>query len=280
MKSIKLISCFIVMLTLVTACKTKVNMSAPVAEKKPKELTIHGDTRIDNYYWLNERENPEVISYLEAENAYREAEMADTKEFQEKLYEEMVGRIKQQDESVPYKENGYYYYVRFNEGEEYPVYCRKKDNLEAPEEVMLNVNEMAKGYAYYMVTGLSVSPDNKLLAFGVDTLSRRKYTICFKNLETGEMLADQIPLTGGGPVWAADNETVFYARKDEVTLRQSVIFSHQLGKDPEKDKTVYEEKDETFGTFVYKSKSDKYIFIGSYSTLTSEYRFIPADQPK
>jgi len=279
MKLIKPTSFFLVMGILVSACKTNVNMNAPVAEKKAKELTIHGDTRVDNYYWLNERENPEVIKYLEEENAYREELMADTKDFQEDLYNEMVGRIKQQDESVPYKDNGYYYYVRYNEGEEYPVYCRKKDNLDAPEEIMLNVNELAKGYSFYMIGGMSVSPDNKLLAYGVDTVSRRKYTVYVKNLETGELLQDQIPLTSGGATWAADNKTLFYSRKDEVTLRQSVIFTHVLGTDPESDRLIYEEKDETFQTFVYKSKSRKYIFIGCTSTLTSEYRFIPADKP-
>jgi len=279
MKAIKSFCLILGIGVLVTACKTDVNMNAPRAEKKAKELTIHGDTRVDNYYWLNERENPEVISYLEAENAYREEVMADTKGFQEDLYNEMIGRIKQQDESVPYKDNGYYYYVRYNEGEEYPVYCRKKDNLDAPEEVMLNANELAKGHSFYMIGGMSVSPDNKLLAYGVDTVSRRKYTVYVKNLETGELLADQIPLTSGGAVWAEDNSTLFYSRKDEVTLRQSVIYTHKLGADAQNDKLIYEEKDETFQTFVYKSKSRKYIFIGSSSTLTSEYRFIPADKP-
>jgi len=176
----------------------KMTIAAPVAAKIPKELTIHGDTRTDDYYWLNDRENPEVIAYLNAENAYQEAVMADTKDFQEKLFQEMKGRIKEDDESVPYKDNGYFYLTRYEEGNEYPIYSRKKDNLQAPEEVMLNVNDLAKGYSFFNVAGQSVSPSNELLAYGEDTLSRRIYTIRFKNLKTGEMLADEIPNTTGG----------------------------------------------------------------------------------
>jgi len=194
-------------------------MEAPVAAKKPKELTIHGDTRIDNYYWLKERENPDVIAYLEAENAYRESVMKDTEGFQNDLFDEIVGRIKQTDESVPYRKNGYYYYTRYEEGKEYPVYCRKKGSTEAGEEILANVNEMAEGYAYYQVGGMSVSPDNRYLAIGIDTVSRRKYTIYIKDLETGKMLNDQIPVTTGGAAWANDSKTLFYTQKDEETLR-------------------------------------------------------------
>jgi oligopeptidase B len=254
-------------------------MQAPVAAKKPKELTIHGDTRIDNYYWLRERENPEVIAHLEAENAYRELLMKETEPLQEKIFDEMVGRIKQDDSSVPYLDNGYYYYTRYEEGKEYPVYCRKKGSLEADEEVLADVNKMAEGYEYYHVGGLSVSPDNRYLAMGIDTVSRRMYTIRIKDLTTGEMLDDQIPLTTGGSTWAGDSKTLFYTLKDDQTLRSKAIYRHTRGSDSTGDLLVYEEKDETFGTYVFKSKSKKYIIIGSSSTLTNEYRFLPADHP-
>ena len=264
----------------VQSCKTSVSMEAPVADKKPKELTIHGDTRIDNYYWLRERENPEVIAYLEAENAYRESVMKGTEQFQEDLYQEIVGRIKQDDESVPYKENGYYYYTRYEEGGEYPIFCRKKESLDAAEEIMADVNEMAKGYDYYQVGGLSVSPDNRYLAMGIDTVSRRKYTIYIKDLETGDMLEDRIPLTTGGSTWAADSRTLFYTQKDDETLRSKAIWRHARGTDANSDVQVYEETDDTFSTAVYKTKSRKYLVIGNYSTLTSEFRFLPADDPE
>ena len=261
------------------ACNNQTDMNPPIAEKKPHELTIHGDTRIDNYYWLRERENPRVIAYLEDENAYREAVMKETENLQEELYEEIVGRIKQTDQSVPYRKNGYYYYTRYEEGKEYPIHCRKKGSMEAEEEIMLNVNEMAEGHAYYSVTGLSMSTNNRYLTFGVDTVSRRKYTLHVKDLQTGEILADQVPLTTGGSTWANDNQTIFYTTKDEQTLRSDAIHKHVLGTPVEKDELVYREEDETFGTFVYKTKSEKYIVIGSASTLTNEYRVMEADQP-
>jgi oligopeptidase B len=255
-------------------------MNPPIAEKKPKELTIHGDTRIDNYYWLRERENPEVIAYLEAENTYREAVMKNTEALQEQLYDEIVGRIKQTDESVPYKKNGYYYYTRYEEGKEYPVYCRKKGTLEAEEEILLNVNEMAAGYAYYSVSGLSVSTNNRYLAYGVDTVSRRNYTLYVKDLETGNILSDEIPVTTGTSVWANDNKTIFYTRKDEQTLRSMAIHSHVMGTPASGDVLVFSEDDETFSTYVYKTKSEQYIVIGSGSTMTSEIRVLDADKPE
>jgi len=254
-------------------------MEAPVAKKIPTELTNHGHTRIDNYFWLNNREDPEVIGYLEAENAYRESMMKGTEKFQDALYKEMIGRIRQTDMSVPYLDNGYYYYVRYEEGREYPIYCRKKGTLEAEEEIMLNVNEMAQGYEYFQVTGLQVSPDNRYLSYGVDTLSRRKYIIHIKDLETGEILSDRIPVTSGGAYWANDNRTLFYTKKDDETLRSFAIYRHITGTSNGSDQLIFEEKDETFSTFVYKSKSKKYIIIGSSSTLTSEYRFLDADNP-
>jgi oligopeptidase B len=251
----------------------------PIAEIISKELTIHDHTRVDNYYWLNQRENPKVIAYLEAENAYKDAVLKHTEGLQKKLYDEIVGRIKKTDMSVPYKENGYYYYTRYEEESEYPIYCRKEGDLEADEEILLNVNEMAKGYDYYSVAGHTVSPNNTLIAFGVDTVSRRKYTIYFKDLTTGELLPDQIPITSGRAIWANDNKTVFYALKDEVTLRSYKIMKHVLGTDVSEDQFVYEEKDDTFSTYVYKTRSKKFIIIASSQTLSDEYRFLDADTP-
>ncbi|WP_343701650.1 S9 family peptidase [Chitinophaga sp.] len=268
------------------ACNTaakkqeKMNVTPPVAEKIRHEFpAIHGDVRVDEYYWLKDRDNPKVIAYLQAENKYTDTMLSPVKEFREKLYEELKGRIKEKDESVPYFLNGYVYYTRYEEGKEYPLYCRKKGNESAPEEVMLNVNDMAKGYAYYNVVGLNVSPDNKMVAYGVDTVSRRKYTIHIKNLETGELLPDAIANTTGGSTWANDNKTLFYTRKNDSTLRSESISKHLLGADPKTDKIVFFEKDDTYSTWVYKSKSRKYIIIGSGSTLSSEYRYLDADQP-
>jgi len=220
------------------------------------------------------------MAYLMAENEYKDAVMKHTQSFQKKLYDEIVGRIKKTDMSVPSKESGYYYYSRYEEGGEYPIYCRKKGSMEAEEEILLNVNEMAKGHAYYSVAGFSVSTNNNLIAFGVDTVSRRKYTIHFKNLKTGEILLDKIPTTSGRAAWANDNKTVFYTLKDEETLRSYKIMRHVLGTDPSSDKEVFEEKDVTFSTYVYKSKSKKYLIIGSSHTLSDEYRFLDADNPE
>ncbi|MEM1319488.1 MAG: S9 family peptidase [Bacteroidota bacterium] len=254
------------------------DLSPPQAKKVKKELTIHDDTRVDNYYWLNDREDQEVINYLESENDYTKGMLKHTEAFQEKLYDEIVGRIKKDDDSVPYKDNGYYYLNRYEEGKEYPIYLRRKDENGAEEKVMIDVNQLAEGFEYYRAVGLRVSPNNKILAYGVDTLSRRIYTIRFKNLETGEMLEDQIPNTTGGAVWAADNKTIFYSVKDKA-LRSYKIFKHKLGTDAAADEEIFHEADETFGTFVYKTKSKKYIVIGSYQTVSSEYRILEADNP-
>jgi oligopeptidase B len=263
-----------------TSCKKTHSMEAPVAAKKPTELTIHGHTRIDNYYWLRERENPEVIAYLKAENAYREKMMKHTRRFEKDLYEEIIGRIKQDDRSVPYRLNGYYYYTRYEEGKEYPFHCRKKGSLEAPEEIMVDVNEMAEGHDYFQLVGLSVSPDNRYLSMGIDTVSRRKYTLRIKDLETGAMLDDEIPLTTGSSAWAADSRTLFYTLKDDETLRSKAVCRHVMHTSSEEDVTVFEEQDETFSTYVYKTKSKEYLVIGSESTLTSEFRFLRADDPE
>ncbi len=267
----------------------EIKAEPPLARKEPKELTIHGDTRIDNYYWMKltdeqkkaeklDAQTQEVVDYLNAENDFTKAKLKHTEAFQEKLYNEIVGRIKQDDQSVPYKDNGYFYITRYEEGNEYPIFSRKKGTLDAEEEIMLNVNDLAKDYSYYNAAGLNVSPNNKILAFGEDTLSRRIYTVRFKNLETGEMIKDIIPNTTGRAVWANDNKTLFYSVKD-ASLRSYKIFKHVLGQDAAKDEEIYHEKDETFGTFVYKTKSDKYIVVGSYQTLSSEYRILDADNP-
>jgi len=254
-------------------------ISAPVAKKIPTELQIHGDVRVDNYFWMNNRENPEVIAYLEQENEYYQAATAHTKEFQEKLFEEMKGRIKEDDSSVPYKRNGYWYITRYETGKEYPIYSRKKESLEAAEEVMFDGNQMAEGHDYFSLSGISVSPDNALASFGLDTVSRRQYFLQIKDLKTGELFPDKIENTTGGSVWANDNKTLFYTHKDPVTLRSDKIYKHVLGTPASQDELVYHETDETFNTYVYKSKSRKYIIIGSVSTLTSEYRILSSDDP-
>lgn len=262
------------------SCYTKNDiLKPPVAKKMTKKLTIHGDTRIDNYYWMNERENPEVIAYLEAENKYKEAVMKHTEPLQDSLFKEIKSKIKQEDESVPYKRNGYFYFNRTAPEKEYYLICRKKGTLDAAEEIMFDINRMAEGYEFFSVGGSSVSPNNKMAAIGIDTVSRRQYTVYFKNLETGEFLDDAIPLTTGSAVWANDNKTVFYVLKDEVTLRSEKIMKHTLGTSVESDEEVFSEDDDTFNTFVFKTKSEKYLIIGSESTVTSEYRFLDANNP-
>lgn len=251
----------------------------PIAKIVPKTLEKHGHKRIDNYYWLNERENPEVIDYLNKENEYYQKSTAHTKQLQEDLFLEMKSRIKEDDSSVPYLYNGYYYITRFEKGKDYPIYSRKKGSLDAKEEIMFDCNEMAKGHAYFNLSGINVSEDNKWVAFGVDLVSRRQYTIQIKNLETGEILPVKLENTTGGSTWAGDNKTLFYTRKDAQTLRSDKIYKHTLGTDASADTMVFHEKDDTFNTFVYKEKSKKYLVIGSSSTLTSEYQILDAKNP-
>ena len=254
-------------------------IAAPVAKILPKQLKKHNEVRIDNYYWLNDRENPEVIDYLNQENAYYDAMTAHTKDFQKSLFEEMKGRIKEDDQSVPYLYNGYYYITRYEKGQDYPIYSRKKGSLEAKEEILFDCNVLAKGHTFFQLGGLSVSPDNRFASFGIDTVGRRIYTIQIKNLETNEILSDMIENATGGSVWANDNQTLFYTRQDKVTLRANQIFKHKLGSNADKDVLVYEEKDETFNVSVGKEKSKKYIVIGAESTLTTEYRILNSDTP-
>ena len=254
-------------------------MQAPKAKKTPTELTVHGDTRIDNYYWLNNREAPDVIDYLNAENAYTKHMMRHTEAFQKTLFEEMKSRIKEDDTSVPYKLNGYWYLTKYKKDNDYPIYVRKKESLDAEEELLFDCNEMAQDHAYFNLGGISISPDNTLVAFSTDTVSRRQYTIQIKNLVTGEIYPDKILNTTGSATWANDNKTLFYAMKDPVTLRAHKIFKHKLFSNSKTDTEVYHELEESFNTFVYKSKSKKYIIIGSSSTLSSEYRFLDANTP-
>ena len=251
----------------------------PVARVAPQRLEIHGDVRVDDYYWLKERDNPEVIAYLEAENAYTAAAMRHTEALQERLYAEITGRLKQDDASVPVLRDGYWYYTRFEVGKEYPLYCRRQGTMAAAEEVMLDGNALAAGHGYFAVMGWAVSPGNDVLAYATDTVGRRISTLRFKRLATGEVLADTIPEVTGNVVWALDGRTVFYSRQDLTTLRSSRVFRHLLGTDAAGDALVYEEKDETFSCWVERSKSKRFLFIPAVTTLASEVRFLPADRP-
>ena len=251
----------------------------PIAKIIPHELEKHGHVRVDNYYWLNDRENPEVIDYLNKENDFYQKLTEHTKVFQKELFDEMKARIKEDDESVPYLYNGYYYITRFEKGKDYPIHSRKKGSLDAKEEILFDCNEMAKDFTYFNLNGISVSEDNKWVSYGVDTVSRRQYTIHIKNLETNEILPIKIENTTGGATWASDNKTVFYSRKDEVTLRPDRIFKHKLGSNSTEDIVVYFEKDDTFNVSIYKSKSKKYLILTSESTLTSEYQILLAETP-
>ncbi|QWX85437.1 S9 family peptidase [Cellulophaga sp. HaHaR_3_176] len=274
---------FFLSLSFAASCKSeKKDMSqnnSPVAKKMPKTLEIHGDSRIDNYYWLNDRENADVISYLNEEKAYYDKVTAHTVDFQKSLFEEMKSRIKEDDSSVPYKLNGYWYSTRYETGKEYPIYSRTEDKPEAIEQEMFNCNILAEGHEYYSLGGVSISPDNTMAIYGVDTVSRREYTLNIKNLITGEKYSDVIEKTTSSAVWANDNKTFFYTKKDPVTLRSDKIYKHILGTPVTDDQVVFFEKDETFNVYIFKSKSKKYIMIGSSSTLTSEYRYINAEEP-
>jgi len=255
-------------------------MQPPIAKKIPKELISHGDVRVDDYFWLNERDNGEVLDYLHLENDYFEKMTAHTKKLENKLFEEMRSRIKEDDESVPYKYNGYWYIVKYETGKDYPIYTRKKETLEAKEELLFDCNEMAKGHGFFKLVGLSISPDNTMVCFGVDTTGRRQYTIQVKNLITNEIYKDRLENTSGSATWANDNKTLFYTKNNEITLRSDKIFKHILGQNELDDVLVYNELDDTFGTTIYKSKSRKYLVIACYSTLTNEYHILNADTPE
>ncbi|MEM9835987.1 MAG: S9 family peptidase [Bacteroidota bacterium] len=268
----------------------KMDASQPTAAKKPHEMTIHDHTRVDDYYWMKlsdeqkneetpDEQTQEVLTYLESENDYFKNVMSHTEDLQEKVFQEIKGRIQETDESVPYRVRGYYYITRYEEGKEYPIYSRKEGDLQAPEEIMLNVNELAEGYEYYALGGANVSMDNRYVAFGVDTVSRRQYTLHIKDLETGEMLTDVIPNTTGGSTWSNDGQYLFYTRKEAETLRSYQVLRHRIGTPASEDEVIFQEDDATFSCFVYKTKSDKYLVIGSYQTLSTEYKILEADNP-
>jgi oligopeptidase B len=268
----------------------EIKRSTPIAAKEAKSMVIHGHERIDNYYWMRltdeqksaqtpDEHTQKVLSYLNAENDYREKETAHLDKFEDKLFDEIVGRIKQTDLSVPYKYNGYYYITKYEEGKEYSILTRKKESLDNEEEVYLDMNKLAEGHAYYNVNNTSISPDNKLLAYSEDTVSRRIYTIKFKDLESGELMDDKIEGVSGSAVWANDNKTIFYVKKDPVTLRSEKVYRHTLGTNQDQDVLVYHEQDETFNVGIYKTTSRDFIMIFSSHTLTSEYQYLSADNP-
>ena len=275
----------LILISSLFSCDTKTQKSmselpnAPIAKQIPKNLTMHDDVRVDEFYWLNDRENPEVIDYLNKENDYYNAHTGHTKKFQTDLFDEMKSRIKEDDSSVPYKYNGYWYITKYEKGKDYPIYTRKKETLEAAEELLFDCNDMAKDHSYFRLVGLNINSNNDLISYGIDTTGRRQYTLHIKDLKTNEVFKDEISNTTGGSTWANDNKTLFYTLKDETTLRSEAIYKHRLNTDQKSDELIYEETDDTFGVSVYKTKSDKYLVIASYSTLTSEYQILNANTP-
>ncbi len=271
---------FFALLTLIGACAGKEtsgrpDVKPPVAAKKPFEIVAkHGHKRIDNYFWLKEREDTAVINYLNAENRYLDTMTVHTKALREKLYNEMKGRIKEKDESVPVKDGAYFYYTRFEEGYDYPIYCRKKDNMESPEEVIANGNDLGKNQKYFNLFIVN-SPNHNLIALCMDTIGRRFYNIRVKNMITGELLPDKIENTTGNIEWANDNATIFFGRQDPTSLRSFQIHRQTLGTSI--DKIIYEEKDQTLSCYVSKTKSDKYIIINSGRTDASFSQFLDAN---
>ncbi|MEJ2229995.1 MAG: hypothetical protein P8X46_02285 [Nitrospirales bacterium] len=252
----------------------------PLAKRDPHQLVCHGHVRIDEYYWLKDRDNPEVLAYLEAENEYATALRSHVRDLEKTLFEEIKGRIQQTDLSVPFKLGDYLYYQRYEEGKEYALYCRKKGALTSPEEVMLDGNVLARGYDYFSLGNWKMSSGQNILAYAIDTQGRRIYSIGFKNLSTGETLDDFIPSVTGNMEWGNDNRTLLYARQDPETLRSFQIFRHTLGTDPKQDTLVYEERDDTFSVYVGKTKSKRYLVIGSHQTITSECWYLNADTPE
>ena len=261
------------------AATSPATFAPPVAAVRPHRFEEHGTVRTDPYYWLRERSNPEVIKYLEDENAYTKAVMAHTEALQERLYEELKGRVLQNDQSVPFREGGYFYYTRLVDGKNYPIYARKRGSLTSPEEILIDVNALAEGKATYVVRAWAVSSGEDLLAFAEDTTGGRVSAIRFKNLRTGEMLADVIPRSIGGIAWAEDNRTLFYTKPDSVTVRPYQVYRHKLGTPASADQLVYEDKDETYYVGVTKTKSRAYILIQSSQTMATEYSYLRADQP-
>ena len=270
----------ILLLLTFNSCKEKIeNMSIPpICEVQEKLLSKHNDNRVDNYYWLNDRNNPKVIDYLNKENDYTDFKLKDTEKFQSDIFLELKGRIKDDDESVPYKYNGYLYWKKFKKGDEHPVYLRKEIGGKN-QEILLDVNELAAKHDFFELGDYDISPNNELMAYGFDTLSRRIYQINIMNLVSGELYEETLENTTGSMVWANDNSTIFYTKQDSQTLRSFQIYAHKIGTSQSDDILIYEEKDETFYCYVYKSKSEDYIIINSSSTLSDEYRLIPSNNP-
>ena len=250
-----------------SACKKSIPMDfdttlePPIAEKISYQLKKHEDIRIDSYYWMRERTNPEVIDYLERENDYYKKMTFDTEDFKADLFEELKNRIKEEDNSVPYFFNEYWYITRYEKGKQYPIYTRKKDSLTAPEEILFDCNELAKGYDYFRMVGLNVSPDNTKVSYGIDTKSRRQYTLYVKDLITDEVLDTKIENTSGGTAWAADSRHFFYTLKNEETLRSETIYRHDIEAPLKKDALIFHESDEAFSVGVSETKSLSLIHI-------------------
>lgn len=254
-------------------------LQPPAAKVVPKRLERHGHVRLDNYYWMRERDNVEVVRHLKAENDYAERAMAHTRDLQETLFREFKARIKQTDLSVPYQKDGWSYYTRVQADKQYPLYCRKKEIPQGPQEVYLDVNQVAEGLKYCSVSAPAISPNGQLMAYGVDTAGRRFYSLRFRNLSAGENYQEVIPNVTGNVAWANDNRTLFYSRQDPVTLRSCQIWRHRMGTDPAADILVYEEKDPTFRCWVYASKSKRFLIIASRQTMSKEVRILSADLP-
>ncbi len=251
---------------------------APIAKKISHIHDKHGHQRLDHYHWMTQRDAPEVINYLNEENAYYESMTSNTADLKTSLFEEIKARIKEDDESVPYLLNGYWYFSKMETGESYPYFYRRKDGS-SRDELMFNVNELAAGHEFYKLTSLNISPNNELVSYGVDIVGRREYTIFIKNLTTGEVFNEQLEQTTGGAVWANDNKTLFFTRKDAKTLRANQIFKYEIHKAPATNELIFQEDEETFNCFVYKTMSERFIMIKSSSTLSDEVRFIEADLP-
>ena len=272
-----------------TSCMNN-SVTPPIAEKQPYEMIKHNDVRVDDYYWMRltddqkkaenyDEKTQKVVDYIDNENIYTQESLKHTNKFQDKLFDEIVGRIKKDDESVPYFSNGYFYYTKYEPGKEYAINCRKKGTLDSDEEIILDQNILADGKDYFAVGGWSVSPNNEWLAYSTDYVSRRIYTVHFKNLLTGETIQNAISNSSGSVAWANDNRTVFYTSKNDVTLLSEKIWRHKLGSDSKSDKMVYHEKDDTFYNGVYRSKSGDYIIIYNQSTLVSDFHILNADKP-
>ena len=251
--------------------------SPPVAKKVPKITEINGRRLVDNYYWLRDKQNPDVRAYLEAENAYADSVMKPTEALQKKLYDEMLSRIKETDVEVPYKFGDYFYYTRTEAGKQYPIRCRRKGSMDAPEEVVLDLNELGKGQVFISLGSFEVSDDGNLLAYTTDNIGFRQFTLSVKDLRTGKTLPEHAERVGS-VAWANDNKTIFYTVEDAVTKREFQLYRHPLGS-TSPDPLVYEEKDEHFETYVGKTRSRAFLILYIGSHTTSEARFVPASDP-